>query len=135
MSDQEKAPTLSFQCPKLWQNMPGSETERFCDSCGHQVQNLSLLSKEERADLINNSSEQRICGVYHQDLNGNLITANSQDELTRKIKAIRLAAIAAGSLALASCGSSEKETDTPPPNKPVPLDGMVLGYLCPLPTE
>jgi hypothetical protein len=47
----EKAPTLSFQCPKLWQDMPGSEKTRFCDQCGHSVKNLSLLDGSS-GDLV-----------------------------------------------------------------------------------
>ena len=88
----EKAPTLSFQCPKLWQDMPGSETKRFCDECGHHVQNLSLLGEEARNQLLQRAKTERICGTYVQDLQGNLITADSPELLYAKSVALRLAA-------------------------------------------
>lgn len=116
MNKEEKAPQLTYECPKHWNSMSGSESERFCEVCQHTVHNLSLLSKSQRAELVANSKTERVCAFFHKDLTGNLITADSADELSRKVKAARLAAIAAGSIALASCGSTPDD---------IPLPGVI----------
>ncbi len=106
MSD--KAPTLSFQCPKLWQDMTGSETKRFCEECGHHVQNLSLLGNEAKNEILERAKTEKICVTYFLDLEGKLISDVSEESLAAKIRALRLAAIASGALALASCSEEEK---------------------------
>ena len=148
----EKAPTLSFQCPKLWQDMPGSETKRFCEECGHHVQNLSLLGEEERNELLQRARTERICGRYVQDLDGNLITADSEAGLSAKIRALRLAAIASGAVALASCSKEsepqpvgiicapnedhdESAIPTTGPTSPPNPDGILGGLLKKEPTD
>lgn len=108
MKMKDKAPILSFQCPKLWRDMPGSETKRFCEECRHQVQNLSLLSEEERSELFQRAKTERVCGTYYRDLDGNLVTADSEASLTVKIRALRLAAFAGSAVALASCAKEEE---------------------------
>ena len=132
MSKKEKAPQLTFECPKLWNSMPGSETERFCDMCQHTVHNLSLLSESERNALIAKSANERVCGTFSKDLSGNLISAGSQEELSRKAKAARLAAIAAGSIALVSCASQDLDLDTSN-SHPDSADRHfeTLGMICP----
>ncbi|MFT6182265.1 MAG: hypothetical protein ACI9NQ_002021 [Paracoccaceae bacterium] len=110
--------------------MLSTATEQFGNTYEHQVQNLSPLSKEKRPDHLQRASEPRICGAYHQELSGNLATANSQDELTRKLKAARLATLAAGTIAHTSCGTPEKETAEPPREGLFPSDGIILGYIC-----
>jgi len=120
MRDPENAPELVFECPRLWESMPGSEESRFCDSCGHQVYNLSLLSPQERAQLLARSRKERVCATFCQDLEGRLITANSAQELSAKLKTARLAALAAGSLALSACSRHE-----PDHGESIPLPGII----------
>lgn len=109
---------MSFACPKLWESMEGSQTSRFCEACGHDVHNLSLLDRETRARLMEKAKTGRVCGIYFEDLEGNLVTAESESDLLKKIRLIRRAAIAAGALALSSCGTRKEE---------IPL----LGVICP----
>lgn len=118
MTAREKGPTLSFQCPKLWENFSGSDTTRFCKACGYIVHNLSRLSKTERAALLEKSREQRVCVAYHQNLAGDLLVSPPEDRKMRT--AARLAAVAAGAIALSSC-SAEKHND----------NNMVVGMICP----
>ena len=119
MNKKEEAPDLSFQCPKLWENLAGSsETARFCDTCGHHVHNFSLLSKSERLALIEKSREERVCVAYSKNLAGDLLTTPPTDQ--KKRTAARLAAVAAGALALSSCSSGT-------PGQEIPL----MGIMCP----
>ncbi|MDA7930515.1 hypothetical protein N9062_02905 [Akkermansiaceae bacterium] len=119
MGMKDNAPTLSFQCPKLWRDMPGLETKRFCEECGHHVRNLSLLDREVRNELLQRAKTERICGAYHQDLDGNLVTAKSQEDLVAKIRALRLTAIASGALALSLASYAKKE------------EPQIVGIICP----
>lgn len=125
----EKAPTLSFQCPKLWQNLSGSEKSRFCEACGHDVQNLSLMTRSEREALLQRAKTERVCGTYSQDLEGNLVTARSSRELALKLRTIQIAAATSGGLALASC--ADKTTGPQPVRPPGSSQKQVVGYLCP----
>lgn len=102
MNEEEKAPTLSFQCPKLLTDMPGSEKECFCDTCGHSVRNLSLMSNSERKEVWEQAKHERVCGIYFEDLYGNLVTAETEAQLIDKMKTLRLAALASGALALSA---------------------------------
>lgn len=120
MTSSEKAPRLAFECPKLWQDMPGSEEKRFCEVCGHHVHNLSLMSDAARKELLQRSRSERICGIYFEDLSGNLITGKSEVELIRKKRALRLTAIASGAIALSSCSGSDDSKD-----QDIPLPGII----------
>lgn len=115
----EKAPVQTYACPKLWESMEGSETTRFCESCGHHVHNLSLLDPETRRQLLAKSRSERVCGIFFKDLEGNLVTAESESELAKKMRLIRRAAITAGAIALSSCASRKEE---------IPLPGIYIPY-------
>lgn len=54
-------PTLL--CPKSWEGMTGSETERFCSYCKKHVHNLEALSVSERLALLS-SPAASICSRY-----------------------------------------------------------------------
>ena len=89
--------------------MPGNESQRFCDQCGHHVQNLSLLSKSEREELKSKAEGSRVCVAYYQDLDGKLIEATSEQEAVDKIHALKLAAVASGALVLSACSTDQPE--------------------------
>ena len=114
----EKAPELSFQCPKLWESFAGSDTKRFCEACGHNVHNLSRLSESGRKALIEKSKQERVCVAYYQNLAGDLLPNPPEDK--KKRSTIRLAAVAAGAIALSSCTS-----------EPQGHDRMTVGMICP----
>lgn len=52
-----------FFCPKLWEDMTGNETERFCGKCGKTVHNIESLSLDQRLALLH-SPKGSICGRY-----------------------------------------------------------------------
>lgn len=121
MHKSEKAPELSFQCPKLWENLAGSsETERFCDACGHSVHNLSLLSESGRLALIEKSREERVCVAYYKNLAGDLLTSPPADQKKRTAARIAAVAAAAGAIALSSCSSGSRDQAIP-----------LMGIMCP----
>ncbi len=121
MNEKEKAPELSFQCPKLWEKLTGSSaTRRFCAACGHSVHNLSTLSESERIALIEKSRDQRVCVAYYKNLVGDLLTSPPADQKKRTATRIAAVAAAAGAIALSSCSSGLRD-------KAIPL----MGIMCP----
>jgi hypothetical protein len=54
-------PTLL--CPKPWEDMSGSETQRFCTYCKKHVHNLEAMSASERLALLS-SPAASICSRY-----------------------------------------------------------------------
>ncbi|YCM43873.1 hypothetical protein V2O64_21425 [Verrucomicrobiaceae bacterium 227] len=118
MKKKEKAPELSFQCPKRWENFSGSDTERFCEACGHHVHNLSRLSQSAREDLMVKAREERVCVAYYKNLTGDLLVSSPEDK--KKGTAARMAAIAAGAIALSSCASDQHDSSE-----------MTVGMICP----
>jgi len=54
-------PTLL--CPKSWEGMSGSDTQRFCTYCKKSVHNLEALSVSERLALLS-SPAASVCSRY-----------------------------------------------------------------------
>jgi len=54
-------PTLL--CPKAWETMSGTDTERFCNYCQKKVHNLEAMSARERLALLSAPAAQ-ICSRY-----------------------------------------------------------------------
>ena len=52
-----------FFCPKLWAEMTGNETERFCSKCQKTVHNIESLTLDQRLALLS-SPKGSICGRY-----------------------------------------------------------------------
>jgi hypothetical protein len=53
----------TFFCPKLWEEMTGNETERFCSKCQKTVHNIESLTLDQRLQLLS-SPKGSICGRY-----------------------------------------------------------------------
>lgn len=110
-------PTLSYVCPLKWAQLTGADDGKFCETCGHNVHNISLLSTEQRAALLARAKTERICGAYHARLNGELVTP--EHPLTarerRHIVPVTAALATAAGLAFApGC-------TTPPAATPAPM--------------
>lgn len=106
-------PKLAYACPIRWEELAGTEREKFCSKCGHRVSNLSLMSAGERAALLAGANEGRLCVSFYRRLSGEYVTPESPltPHEKSKIAQFGVAALSAGMLALAAgCVSA------PPPN-------------------
>ena len=53
----------AFFCPKLWEDMTGGETERFCSKCQKTVHNIESFTLDQRLALLS-APKGSICGRY-----------------------------------------------------------------------
>jgi hypothetical protein len=118
----ESPPKLSFVCPMPWREMTGHDRRKFCSECGHHVQNLSLLTRDERLSLLERARTERICGAYFVRISGEMVTP--ERPLTSRehagLRQLTANALATGVLALAAgCASpSSRDANTMPPAVP-----------------
>jgi len=100
----EAPPQLSFACPLPWKNMSGDERMKFCSVCGHQIQNLSPLSRQERLALLDRAKVAQVCGSYYVRLSGELVTPDKplSEHERGKIRQYGAAALSATALAIAA---------------------------------
>src|SRR5437868_5105752 len=103
-----KTNTLSLKirvaspCQARWDAMQGDERARFCNLCQKNVYNLSSISANQVAALIE-EKEGKLCGRFYQRMDGTLLTADCPVGLARywkKTQAIAVATIAALLLAV-----------------------------------
>lgn len=60
-------------CSMNWDEMNGSEEIRHCDKCQHQIYNLSEMPKRRALKVLNQPNE-RVCVIYSEDENNQVIT-------------------------------------------------------------
>jgi hypothetical protein len=82
-----------------------------------------------RQELLERAKTEKVCGTYYKDLDGKLVTADSEESLASKVGALRLAAIASGAVAIASCADKTEQRE---PVRPIGSEHRQLwGYICP----
>ena len=64
---------VASPCNASWDLMVGTACVRYCTSCGHNVYNLSAMSREEAEALIV-QKEGRLCVRFFQREDGKLLT-------------------------------------------------------------
>jgi len=64
---------VSKPCPANWREMRGDAKVRHCTHCALNVYNISEMSREEAADLIQ-KTEGRLCIRYFSRADGTIIT-------------------------------------------------------------
>ena len=60
-------------CTQSWESMRGSESKRFCEQCAHSVVNLSALTKEGAAYLLENRGAKRLCVRFSVGQEGQVV--------------------------------------------------------------
>lgn len=103
---------IASPCPVAWQDMTGTDQVRLCSQCDLHVYDISQLTRDETATLIN-TSEGRICARLHRRADGTVITRDCPVGLRalRKRVARRAGAILTAILSLS--GSVFSQTRTP----------------------
>jgi hypothetical protein len=144
-----KAPPLEVQtpCPKRWEELQGGNQRRFCQECQLHVHNLSAMSSRERERFVAQAGSGRQCIAYELRPDGSMVTPSPWSSLLRPFQRVQWVALAflAAILpfAFSSCatrrpviGRFDKKCDAPArPVRANPQNNMVVGTMCPLPTN
>ena len=112
-------PKLSIKspCPKIWGELVGDDTKRFCSQCEKHVYNGESLTRVEVKDLVR-EGQGNTCMRLITDEAGSILYKDSPKKI-KPSSIVRRAglAIAAGGL-VAAC-SSQPEQTPPPEVKPI----------------
>jgi hypothetical protein len=103
---------IADPCPVSWDSMTGTERMRHCSQCKQDVFDLSAMSADEAAQLINDSGSS-ICVRFYRRTDGRVVTRDCAAilALRRLRNVIYRAALAIASflgIAFASSGCTEK---------------------------
>jgi hypothetical protein len=109
---------VAAPCTADWEQMKGSDEERFCGQCHLHVYNISSMTRAEALRIIQNR-EDRLCIKFYRRRDGTIMTSNCPKGLRAvkrrivKLPAALLAAIlsAPGWLTNASASSSLHESN------------------------
>jgi hypothetical protein len=66
---------VAAPCSAAWNEMTGTDAQRFCGQCEKNVYNLSGMSREEAEALIINT-EGRLCVRFYRRADGTILTNN-----------------------------------------------------------
>lgn len=88
---------VASPCAESWEAMPGGERVRSCDRCQHKVYNLSEMTADEAARLVQ-EAEGRLCVRFYRRVDGTMLTRDCPVGL----RAVRMRAARALSAAFAS---------------------------------
>jgi hypothetical protein len=88
---------VASPCAESWEAMPGGERIRSCDRCQHKVYNLSEMTADEAARLVQ-EAEGRLCVRFYRRVDGTMLTRDCPVGL----RAVRMRAARALSAAFAS---------------------------------
>ena len=78
MSDVSQLPgslTIASPCPEDWNRMEGDEKRRYCGRCQLHVYNLSAMTSEEAAELVDERSG-RLCVRFVRSHDGKVMTTD-----------------------------------------------------------
>jgi hypothetical protein len=78
--------SIPSPCPADWDAMAGDNLTRHCESCGKSVVNLSAMSKEDAALLVDH--EEDLCARITRRKNGSVVTARHGQFTIRKLMGI-----------------------------------------------
>ncbi len=105
---------IASPCQVSWDAMKGDERVRFCGQCSRHVYNLSAMSADEAADLVEHH-EGRLCVRFYRRADGTVLTQDCPVGL-RWVRR-RVMAVAAAIVALLGFGFwrwSRREVPLPP---------------------
>lgn len=74
---------VAAPCPADWENMVGTERERFCRLCALNVINISSMPRQEAEEFLAMRASGRVCVKYYRRKDGTIITDNCPRGLRR----------------------------------------------------
>jgi hypothetical protein len=83
---------VASPCRAKWEDMNGDERVRFCSLCKKNVYNLSSMTTDQVATLIQ-EKEGKLCGRFYQRKDGTLLTADCPVGLAHYWKKARAIAV------------------------------------------
>ena len=101
-----KTVRVAKPCPANWDEMDGDDRSRFCAQCQKHVYNLSAMTADEAAALIQ-QKEGDLCGRYFQRADGTILTADCPVGVERwRERAVRSFAAVAALIAFTYAGTA-----------------------------
>ena len=98
---------VAAPCPANWDDMVGTDRERFCSQCALNVINISSLSSQEAEALLALKAGGRVCVQFYQRRDGTIITDNCPVGLRKlRDKSRQILKFASGFLALLFTGQA-----------------------------
>ncbi len=76
---------IAAPCPANWDEMVGTERERFCNSCALNVYNISAMSRSEAEEFLALKGGNRVCVQFYRRHDGTVLTDNCPKGL-RKLR-------------------------------------------------
>jgi hypothetical protein len=87
-------PTIQLQCPIDWNDLAGDSRSRFCEVCNKSIYNFSVLSEEERQQVIATGGSS-LCISYLAE-NGQAVDLHEEAIPSRRTALALAAAVALG---------------------------------------
>ena len=116
-------------CSQSWEQMSGSEARRFCELCSHSVVNLSALSKESAADLLQNRGTGRLCVRYALDQQGQI---QFKPKISRSLKMWQTSAMIFGAIfTLLGLTPTISAQNQPTARPETTINGHTIGMIAP----
>lgn len=96
---------IASPCHVGWENMAGDDRKRFCDQCSLHVYNISAMTSDEVASLIE-SKDGRICARLYRRADGTVLTRDCPVGLRALRRRVSKAAGAALTALLSLCSAA-----------------------------
>jgi hypothetical protein len=104
---------VASPCTQSWDAMTGDAKRRYCGECRLHVHNLSAMTSDEAAGLLDNA-DGRLCVRFFRRPDGTVLTRDCvpvRERLRRRVRRLRVAAAALFGflypLGLAGCGGTD----------------------------
>ena len=107
---------IASPCRARWEDMEGDERSRFCAQCRKHVYNLSAMSADEAANLIQ-AKEGQLCARFYRRRDGRMLTANCPVGRERYVTRLKRRVAAAVGLFLTSLGLMAHNRTSPEPGR------------------
>lgn len=113
-------------CPANWREMKGTDQVRHCTHCAKNVYNLSNMSRQEAADLIERS-EGKVCVRYYMRPDGGVMTKDCPKPMRRKT---RMVAVLTSLLSIVGLTGVASAMQTAVLGRPARPQGRTMGELA-----
>lgn len=116
-------------CSQTWESMQGDDRSRFCEQCAHSVMNLSALTKESAAALLEKRGTARMCVRYNTDRTGQILFKPTISRSTKFWQASAMVIAAVMTLVGLAPAISAEDQDAARPD--VANEGHTIGIVAP----
>ena len=118
-----RTPAITLPCDVPWDGMSGDDRVRFCGKCAKNVYNLSAMTRNEAADLMDRESEP--CVRYYQRPDGTVLTTDCAIGAGKRRRKRISSAAAAGVLAACAAAATVEGISSPEPLRLTTVDQLI----------